>query len=126
MRDRPSDVTVHRPTTLWVSVPSQDVGPRTLRAFEEVRRAIFTEGALDAKTKQLIAVCVAHVAKCPSCFDGHRALAERAGATSEEIAEAIRVATEIHDGGTFAHPAPDAGSHLSSLRKRLPEGTEVR
>ncbi len=82
----------------------QDPGPRTRMAFEELRCVIFGEGALDHKTKQLIAVAVAHTTRCPRCIDGHTALAARAGATPQEITESIWVATEVHVGGTFAHP----------------------
>lgn len=117
MRDHPSDATVHHPATPSPGSGSQNTGPRTLRAFEELRRAIFTESALDSKTKQLIAVAVAHVEQCPYCIDGHLGLARRAGATPEEIAEALRVATEIHAGGTFVHlsSAPFEPLHPTSL-----------
>ena len=57
--------TIHRPTTPEAGVPDRNPGPRTRRAFELLRRAIFAEGALDRKTKQLIAVAVAHVTRCP-------------------------------------------------------------
>ena len=108
MRDHPSDAIAHHRGTPGSG--SQNAGPRTLRAFEELRRAIFTESALDRKTKQLIAVAVAHVEQCPFCMDGHLGLAKRAGATAEEIAEALRVAKEIQAGGTFAHPATWTGA----------------
>jgi alkylhydroperoxidase/carboxymuconolactone decarboxylase family protein YurZ len=42
-----------------------------LKAFS---RAVFAEGALPAKTKQLIAVAVAHVTQCPYCIHGHSAI----------------------------------------------------
>ena len=57
-----------------------------------------------SKTKQLIAVAVAHNTGCSTCIDGHTSLAARAGATSQEIMESIWVAAEVHAGGTFAHP----------------------
>ncbi len=57
--------TIHHPTTPEAGRARRDPGPRTRRAFEELRRAIFAEGALDRKTKQLIAVAVAHVTQCP-------------------------------------------------------------
>ncbi len=55
------------------------------------------------KTKQLIAVAVAHVTQCPYCIDSHTKIAGRKGATKEEIMEAIWVAAEMRAGGAVAH-----------------------
>jgi AhpD family alkylhydroperoxidase len=98
--------TIQRRMTRDANAHDTAPGPRTRRAFEELRRAIFTEGALDPLTKQLIAVAVAHATGCPCCIDGHTALATRAGATTQALTEAIWVAAEVHAGGTFAHPTP--------------------
>ena len=69
--------------------------------------------ALPAKTKQLIAVAVAHVTQCPYCIRGHTKSALHHGATSEEIMEAIWVAAEMRAGGSYAHSviALDVISH---------------
>ncbi|MCH6472501.1 carboxymuconolactone decarboxylase family protein [Sinomonas sp. 5-5] len=60
---------------------------------------------MDEKTKQLIAVAVAHVTQCPYCIDGHTRLASRKGATDREVMEAIWVAAEMRAGGAYAHAA---------------------
>jgi AhpD family alkylhydroperoxidase len=72
-------------------------------AFHEFSRQVFAAGALDAKTKQLIAVAVAHVTQCPYCIRGHTKAARHAGAAPQEIMEAIWVAAEMRAGGAFAH-----------------------
>lgn len=77
--------------------------PEQLAAFEAFSRAAFAEGALSAKTKQIIAVAVAHVTQCPYCIEGHTKAAQRAGATPEELMEAVWVAAEMRAGGAFAH-----------------------
>ena len=64
---------------------------------------VFAEGELDAKTKQLIAVAVAHVTQCPYCIRGHTDGALKAGATEGQIMEAIWVAAEMRAGGAYAH-----------------------
>jgi AhpD family alkylhydroperoxidase len=51
----------------------------------------------------LIAVAVAHTTQCPYCITGHTKLAVRAGATPEEVMEAIWVAAEMRAGGAYAH-----------------------
>lgn len=53
--------------------------------------------------KQIVAVAVAHATQCPYCIKGHTKAALRAGATREELMEAIWVATEMRAGGAYAH-----------------------
>ena len=79
------------------------LAPGPAEAFKQFSRSVFAEGALSAKTKQLIAVAVAHVTQCPYCIRGHTQAALQHGATSEEIMEAIWVAAEMRAGGAYAH-----------------------
>jgi AhpD family alkylhydroperoxidase len=79
------------------------LAPEADSAFHAFSKAVFAEGALPAKTKQLIAVAVAHVTQCPYCITGHTKAAQRAGATPEELMEAVWVAAEMRAGGAFAH-----------------------
>ena len=55
----------------------KELAPAINDAFENFGRAVFAEGALPEKTKQLIAVAVAHVTQCPYCIKGHTRLAGR-------------------------------------------------
>jgi AhpD family alkylhydroperoxidase len=64
---------------------------------------VFADGALPAKTKQLIAVAAAHVTQCPYCIRAHTREALQRGATGEEIMEAIWVAAEMRAGAAYAH-----------------------
>jgi AhpD family alkylhydroperoxidase len=68
-------------------------------------QAVFRDGALPAKTKQPIAVAVAHVTQCPYCIKGHTKAALRQGASPAELMEAIWVAAEMRAGGAYAHSA---------------------
>ena len=79
------------------------LAPQPLNAFREFSRQAFADGALPEKTKQLIAVAVAHVTQCPYCIRGHSRLAQRKGASEQEIMEAIWVAAEMRAGGAYAH-----------------------
>jgi AhpD family alkylhydroperoxidase len=81
----------------------KELAPETHEAFESFSRAVFADGALPEKTKQLIAVAVAHVTQCPYCIDGHTKLAVRKGASEQEVMEAIWVAAEMRAGGAYAH-----------------------
>lgn len=79
------------------------LAPLPAEAFQQFSEAVFADGALDGTTKQLIAVAVAHVTQCPWCIEGHVKAARRAGATGEQIMEAIWVAAEMRAGAAFAH-----------------------
>lgn len=81
----------------------RELAPEIHEAFDKFSKQVFADGALPAKTKQLIAVAAAHVTQCPYCISGHTKLAHRAGATDQEIMEAIWVAAEMRAGGAFAH-----------------------
>jgi AhpD family alkylhydroperoxidase len=72
-------------------------------AFQAFSQKVFADGALPGKTKQLIAVAVAHVTQCPYCIKGHTKAALREGASREELMEAIWVAAEMRAGGAYAH-----------------------
>jgi AhpD family alkylhydroperoxidase len=81
----------------------RELAPETHEAFQAFSRQVFAAGALDEKTKQLIAVAVAHVTQCPYCIRGHTKAATRKGATEAELMEAIWVAAEMRAGGAYAH-----------------------
>lgn len=80
-----------------------ELAPEAEAAFRAFSQAVFKDGALSRKTKQLIAVAVAHVTQCPYCIQGHTKGATREGATPQEIMEAIWVAAEMRAGGAVAH-----------------------
>lgn len=91
--------------TMEISEKRASLAPEITEAFRNFSKAVFKEGSLPEKTKQLIAVAVAHVTQCPYCIHGHTAQAMRKGATQQEIMEAIWVAAEMRAGGSYAHAA---------------------
>jgi AhpD family alkylhydroperoxidase len=94
---------MYPPTTRELAQQRRDLAPAAQAAFDAFGKAVFADGALPAKVKQIIAVAVAHVTQCPYCIKGHTKAAQRAGATPQELMEAIWVAAEIRAGGTYAH-----------------------
>ena len=79
------------------------LAPATDDAFRAFSKAVFAKGALDTRTKQLIAVACSHVTQCPWCIEGHVKAAQRDGASAEQIMEAIWVAAEMRAGASYAH-----------------------
>lgn len=94
---------VYPPSTPAIGRRRRELAPEIHEAFQTFSRSVFSAGSLSEKTKQLIAVAVAHVTQCPYCIAGHTKLAHRKGASDEEIMEAIWVAAEMRAGGAFAH-----------------------
>ena len=77
--------------------------PELMKAFLDFDGKVFAEGSLNVKTKELIAVACAHITQCPYCIEGHTKRAKKAGASDEEIAEAVFVAVAMRAGGSMAH-----------------------
>ncbi len=94
---------VYPPATAEIGRRRKQLAPEIHEAFQSFSTAVFREGALPEKTKQLIAVAVAHVTQCPYCIAGHSRLARRKGASDQEIMEAVWVAAEMRAGGAYAH-----------------------
>jgi AhpD family alkylhydroperoxidase len=94
---------MYHPTTPEIAARRKELAPHIHDAFEAFSRAVFAEGALPEKTKQLLAVAVAHTTQCPYCIRGHTRLARRKGASDAEIMEAVWVAAEMRAGAAYAH-----------------------
>jgi AhpD family alkylhydroperoxidase len=97
----PRDLYPH--STPALATMRKELAPEIHAAFNAFSERVFADGALPKKTKQLIAVAVAHVTQCPYCIHGHTELALRRGATEQEIMEAIWVASEMRAGAAYAH-----------------------
>ena len=74
-----------------------------LDAWGQFNSKALAAGALSVREKELIAVAAAHITRCPYCIEGHTKKAKEAGATDEEIAEAIFVAIALSAGASLAH-----------------------
>jgi len=96
------------------------LAPDVEAAFDAFSQRIFADGALPAKTKQVIAVAVAHVTQCPYCIKGHTKAALGYGATPE-LMEAIWVAAEMRAGGAYAHSAVSLVA-MDETADRAPSG----
>lgn len=81
--------------------------PAVFEGYGALNRAVFTDGTLDAKTKELIALAIAVTKQCDGCIASHARVAARRGATAEEVAEALGVAIVMNGGPGTVH-APRA------------------
>lgn len=99
------DQTLYPASSADIARKRRELAPKQLEAFRAFSAAALAEGELDVKTKQLIAVAVAHVTQCPYCIRGHTDGALKAGASEGQIMEAIWVAAEMRAGAAYAHSA---------------------
>lgn len=74
--------TLYQLSSLELAEKRRSLAPETEKALQAFSSQAFADGALPAKSKQLIAVAVAHVTQCPYCIKGHTKAALRHGATS--------------------------------------------
>ena len=81
--------------------------PEVLDAFGQLQQATFQAGALDVKTKELIALGIAISQSCDGCIAWHNAALKRLDTPLEEVAEVAAVAVEM-GGGLALHPASKA------------------
>lgn len=95
--------TVYPPASAQIAARRKQLAPGIHDAFEQFSRRVFADGALDSATKQLIAVAAAHITQCPYCIQAHTNAALRAGASEQQLMEAIWVAAEMRAGGAYAH-----------------------
>lgn len=77
--------------------------PDVYAGFGELHRSAFAPGALDTRTKELIAMAIAVVEGCDGCIASHAQAAAKAGATRQEAAEAIGVTFLMHGGPATIH-----------------------
>ena len=77
--------------------------PKLFDMFHKWYAATMEEGALDERTKKLIALAVAFAIQEPYCIDSYTSSCLDAGVTPEEMSEAVSVAAVIRGGGTVAH-----------------------
>jgi len=77
--------------------------PQLFELFMKWYGTSMEDGALDARTKKLIALAVAFAIQEPYCIDSYASQCTDAGISPEEMAEAVSVAACIRGGGTIAH-----------------------
>lgn len=71
--------------------------PEVMKGFGAMSHGAGADGALDAKTKELIALALGVAAHCDGCIGFHTQTLSKMGATRQEVAEAL--GTAVYMGG---------------------------
>jgi AhpD family alkylhydroperoxidase len=79
------------------------VSPDTVRGYQTLSAANSKATLLGEKTRQLISLAVAVTTRCDGCIVVHSDAALKAGATKEEIGEALGVAVAMNAGAALVY-----------------------
>ncbi|MCU0790467.1 MAG: carboxymuconolactone decarboxylase family protein [Nitratireductor sp.] len=79
--------------------------PAVAKEFGGLAREAIAPGALDSKTKELIALAIGIAARCDGCLAFHVKAAAKYGATREEVVETIGVAVYMGGGPSMIYGA---------------------
>jgi len=79
--------------------------PEVMKAFSEMARAATAQGALDTKTKELIALAIAVAIRCDGCVAFHSEAAVKHGATRDEVMETMGMALYMGAGPSLMYAA---------------------
>lgn len=79
--------------------------PEVLKAFNELGRSASADGALDKKTKELIALALGVAARCDPCIAFHTQALVKLGATRQELAEVLGMCTYMGGGPSLMYAA---------------------
>jgi AhpD family alkylhydroperoxidase len=77
--------------------------PKMLEAYRGLAAAQGANEVLDPKTRELISLAVAVTTRCDGCIASHAAAAAKAGATKEELADALGVAIAMNAGAAYVY-----------------------
>ena len=95
----------------------QDI-PDTMKAFAALAQAATREGALDKKTKELIALAIGIATRCDGCIGFHTETLVKLGATRQEVEETLGMAVYMGGGPSLMYAA-DAISAYEQFEKQL-------
>jgi AhpD family alkylhydroperoxidase len=94
--------------------------PDMMKAFSDLGRTATADGALDKKTKELIALALSVAARCDPCIGFHTQALVKLGATRQEVDETLGVAVYMGGGPSLMYAASAVASfdEFSSATKR--------
>jgi len=85
--------------------------PEVMKAFSSLAQAALTQGALDPKTKELIALAIGVAVRCDDCIAFHVKAAVDQGASREEILETLGMAVYMGAGPSAMYASHALGAY---------------
>lgn len=91
--------------------------PETMQAFSALAQSASRDGALDKKTKELIALALGIAARCDGCIGFHTEALVRLGATRQEVEEVLGMAVYMGGGPSLMY-ASDAIAAFEEFQEK--------
>jgi len=79
--------------------------PKVFAAYGQLVQSVMNSGALDEKTKELMAVAISVSTRCEDCMLYHTRAAIKLGASEAEFIESLSVAIELGGGPSVVYGA---------------------
>lgn len=79
--------------------------PETMQGFYAMAKAATADGALDKKTKELIALAIGVSTRCDGCIGFHTEALVKLGVTKAEIEETLGMAVYMGGGPSLMYAA---------------------
>lgn len=79
--------------------------PDVMSSFSALSQAAYKEGALNKKTKELIAIALAVAKQCPGCIGFHSQTLVKLETTREELLETLAMAIYMGGGPSLMYAA---------------------
>ena len=92
--------------------------PDTLAGFSAMAQAASRDGALDKKTKELIALALGVAAHCDGCIGFHTEALIRLGASRQEVEETLGMAVYMGGGPSLMYAADAMAAYEQFLARK--------
>jgi AhpD family alkylhydroperoxidase len=86
--------------------------PDVMKAFSSLAQATLAQGALDPKTKELIALGISVAMRCDDCIAFHVKAAVERSATREEVLETLGMAIYMGAGPSAMYSSHALGAYM--------------
>lgn len=96
--------------------------PDVMKAFSAIAKSATADGALDPKTKELLAVAIAIAVRCDGCIAFHVKAAARHGASRQEVMETVGMAVYMGGGPSVIYGAQAVEAYDQFVPAAAPAG----
>jgi len=90
--------------------PLRSGAAEVMKSFSAIAQAALAPGALDTKTKELIALAISVAVRCDDCIAFHAKAAVERGASREEILETLGMAIYMGAGPSVMYASHALGA----------------
>ena len=96
--------------------------PEAMKGFSALAKGATAAGALDAKTKELIALALGIAARCDGCLAFHAKAVVELGGTRDEVMETLAMAVYMGGGPSLMYSALalEAYDQFAAARQSTP------